>query len=324
MKFTIASLVFLGFIAAICVVLLVNVLRVDTVKAKSNSNQLIMATQDLPAMSVLTFSAIELNAADGKEIPKDAYTNPAEVVGKILAVPVVQGQVLTKPCFVSDGNGAKLAAALPTGMRAVAVTLTNQSVSGGFIYPGCVVDVLASFKLTTGGLRSEESKGEAISTTLLHAVQVLGIQGESVISKSKLDEQKEKVSPQVASVNQKLTVTLLVDPRQAEALQLALDNGKISLAMRNPLDKQAVDYDATVLSRGRLSKLGSLLGSTVLQNKTENGSNETTGDQVEEGSRVQSDPLAAFAAWGNPKPSHWEVTVIRGDQVKEEELKLIK
>jgi hypothetical protein len=153
---------------------------------------------------------------------------------------------------------------------------------------------------------------------------VLAIQGESVISKSELDEQKEKLGPKNVSVNQKLTVTLLVDPRQAEALQLVLDNGQISLAMRNPLDTQAVDCDATVLSRGRLSKLGSLLGSTVLQKKTENGSNETTGDQVEKGGRVQSDPLAAFSTWGNDEPSHWEVIVIRGDQVKEEELKLTK
>ena len=318
MKYTIALLVVLGFVAAICAVLLVNVLRADKMMAKSDDVHVITAAQDIPSMSIVTSDAIEQKEAKEKEIPEGACANAAQVVGKILAVSVVKGQVLTASCFVSEGSGAKLAASLPAGMRAVTVSLSNQSVSGGLLYPGCIVDVLASFKLT-GGLHSEESKGEAISTTLLHGVQVLVIQGETVISQSEIDQQKEKVSPKAASANQTLAVTLLVDSKQAEALQLARDNGQISLAMRNPLDTQPVDVDATVLSRGRLSKLGSLLGSTVPKKKAGTGSAEMNDEQD---AASQTDPLHAFMSEDDTESANWEVTVIRGNQVKDEELKI--
>ena len=55
----------------------------------------------------------------------------------------------------------------------------------------------------------------------------------------------------------------MVDTRQAEALQLAMDNGKISLAMRNPLDQKTIDTEGMVLNQGRLGKFGELLGSSV-------------------------------------------------------------
>ena len=44
---------------------------------------------------------------------------------------------------------------------------------------------------------------------------------------------------------------------------MATNNGNISLAVRNPLDKKLVDTEATVLSQGRLASLASVLTPTV-------------------------------------------------------------
>lgn len=309
MKWTIGLLVILGVIAAICVVLLVNAFRLDTaVRAARGEVPVVLATRNLPSMSVLTADAVELGTAKAKEAPAGYFTSPAQVIGKILLMPVVTGQVLTKSCFISEGSGAQLAAAIPPGMRAVSVTLSSQSVSGGLLYPGCVVDVLASFKLS-GGYRDDESKGEAISTTLLHAVQVLAIAGEVTEPETTAEEAGKKA---IASGGRNLTVTLLVNPKQAEALQLAIDNGTFSLAMRNPLDTMPVNPEATVLSRGKLSRLGALLGTTV--------------KSASEGQDVQnpqpSDDETSPFGWDEQKSSNWEVTVIRGSKATAEEVKV--
>ncbi|MEJ2647712.1 MAG: RcpC/CpaB family pilus assembly protein, partial [Sedimentisphaerales bacterium] len=152
---------------------------------------------------------------------------------------------------------AHLASALPYGMRAVSVTLSSKAIPDELLlYPGCVVDVLVSFRLSS----SDRNMGSAISTTMLREVQVLAVEGNSVVTKQDVEGE---VKAKAKRSNGQVTVTLMVDSKQAEALQLAIDNGNISLAIRNPLDKKMVDAEATVLSQGRLASLASVLTPAV-------------------------------------------------------------
>ena len=68
------------------------------------------------------------------------------------------------------------------------------------------------------------SAGAATSKVVLTNVQVL-------TSGTRIEKDTEKGKPMEVSV-----VTLLVDPAQAERLALASTEGKIQLALRNPLD----------------------------------------------------------------------------------------
>lgn len=322
MKYTVLLLVVFGIVAAISAVFLVNMMRVSMTDGRaSGSVDVVTMKRSLPAMSVLTADAIEIGKAKAKEAPVGYLSSSIQAVGKILSVPVVQGQVLTTSNLIAQGEKEQLAVtAVPPGMRAVSVALATNSVSGGLLYPGCIVDVIATFKLG-GGVRAE-IKGEAISTTLLYGIQVLKVQDESVISKQETQPQDKYTAPSNLVSNNRLSVVLLVDPKQAEALQLAMDNGSVSLAMRNPLDQQEIRSEATVLNRGQLSKLGALLGSTV----------RTAKPAVllgEDGAVVNGEAVAETVAytaeagqWQSGEPESWGVTIIRGSEIKEEEFKL--
>lgn len=307
MKWTIAFLVTLGVLASICVVLLVNAFRADSsLRSKGGEIQVVLAAKDLPAWSVLTAGDIEISKISRSEAPKDSFNNTALVIGKVLSVDMVEGQILTKSKILAQGGPADIAALLAPGMRAVSVTLSSDQISGGLLYTRCFVDVLASFQLNRGG-RNEDSKGEALSTTLLERVQVLAIAGKSMPATS--DEEGKKA----ATPDQKrLTVTLELDSKQAEALQLAIDNGSISLTLRNPLDTESVSSEATVLNRGKLSRLGELLGTKV---------KPSAPREEGQGGSETLPPTQPLGGWGNSEPSHWGVTVIRGNNVAEEEVK---
>lgn len=318
MKYTVILLVVLGVIAAISAVFLVQMMRVNMTDGRgTRAVDVVLLKKSLPAMSVLTSDAIEISKVKAKEAPAGFLSNSTQAVGRVLRRGAVQGQVLTIDLLVAQGSEALFAAEIEPGMRAVSVALSNNSVSGGLLYPGCIVDVLATFKLS--GSNRNEIKGEAISTTLLYGIRVLAVPGESIVSQQE-DETKEKSAPKAsASSNQRVTVVLLVDPKQAEALQLAMDNGTVSLAMRNPLDQQQIRSEATVLNRGQLSKLGSLLGTSVGAAKPAvlvSGSED--GLVLENTAETVSYVGEAQAA----APSNWGVTVIRGSEVKEEEFKM--
>jgi pilus assembly protein CpaB len=274
---------------------------------KGEANAVIAATS-LPAMSLITSQNITIKKVSRKGLFANSFSEPAQVVGKVLAVPVIEGQVISKSFLISEGTGAQLAAVLQPGMRAVSVPVSASSIMGGLLYPGCLVDVIATFRL-----RYQDERGQAISTTLLHSVQVLAIQDESIISK--IDPSSRSGSH---SSEGQVTVTLMVDTRQAEALQLAMDSGKISLAMRNPLDQKTVDTEGMVLSQGRLAKLGELLAPSVYVNSApdSNGVTDPAADAVAAKNAERLNRLFGGGAGG--RGSQWQMTVIRGREVREE------
>jgi len=316
MKWGAVILVAMGLAAALFAALLVKSLRSDDLSGVVPEVDVLLASKDLPAMSVIESTDVTVEKVAKAKLPVGYLSSPAEGIGKILAMPVVQGQVLAESCFIENGVAAQVAASLPTGMRAVSVSLSNDSITGGLLYPGCVVDVLASFKL------SSSERGQAISTTLLREVQVLAVRGASIVSEKEIEQDKSR-SP---SNYGRVTVTLMVDPKQAEALQLATENGTISLALRNPLDKSPVDTEATVLSQGRLAQLGSAMTTAVMAGSEGVGTSAPPTGDLTSGLGVKTEGAKTSLQKGGsgeaPSKSResWPVTVIRGSQVLQEDL----
>jgi pilus assembly protein CpaB len=95
----------------------------------------------------------------------------------------------------------------------------------GYVLPGTRVDVVATVSPTQQPI-------DMTSKVILTNVQVLA-------AGTKIERDTERGKPIAVSV-----VTLLVDPIESEKLTLAANEGKIQLALRNPLDK------ATPVTRG--------------------------------------------------------------------------
>jgi pilus assembly protein CpaB len=90
----------------------------------------------------------------------------------------------------------------------------------GYVLPGTRVDVLATLTPT-------QDQVDVTSKVVLTDVQVLA-------AGTKIEQGTGDEKPMPVSV-----VTLLVDPTEAERLTLASTEGKIQLALRNPLDREA-------------------------------------------------------------------------------------
>jgi pilus assembly protein CpaB len=314
MKWTILILVILGLVAAFATMILVSVLRSDK-RIGNLKGEVVVAKMDLPAMSVVTSDCIEMKKVPRTGLSAGFLTDGVQAVGKVLSVPVVAGQVLTRDHF-AQGTGALLAATLLPGMRAVSVPISGNFVMGGLLHPGCVVDVLVSFRLP-----GSDRKGEAISTPLLQGIQVLAVQDESTVSK----QSEDKKAGNKKGYGGNLTVTLLVDTKQAEALQLAMENGRISLAMRNPTDKMPVEIDATVLSQGRLARGASQMESSVpttQRNWSPSDGNQDANSLNAWNKERLSKVFSADTEEGTRKAPQWPVTVIRGNEIKEEVLEI--
>jgi Flp pilus assembly protein CpaB len=328
MKWGIVILLILGVVAAACAAVLMGVFSIGSsgsANAQSADIEVAMARTSLPAMTVITLNHIIKEKIARVDLPQGQVVSPARAIGRVLTMPVMEGQVLTDSCFVAEGAGSQLAAAIPHGMRAVTVSVSSKSMPDSILlYPGCVVDVLVAYRLST-----KTSEGQALSTTMLRGIQVIAVAGDSVISNP--DVEGTSGTKKRITTSRGTLVTLLVDTKQAEALLLAIENGNLSLSVRNPLDKEIFELEGTVLSQGRLAHLGSMLTPTVLSNaqnerdmsmeqqlRTNNPQDPAQSGLIYDPNIPAQQPQSAEKYEIRQSP-RWGVTVIRGSQTKVEE-----
>jgi pilus assembly protein CpaB len=246
MKWSVVVLAILGVVAAACAALLVVSLQSGgtgtgsaqaPAGAEGREVSYAVAARDLDARSVVESSAVQMEKPTSvKPVPPNAFTQPAEVVGQVLRRPVKKGQAFDRSCFTAEGTGVVLAGALRDGKRAVSLPLSDASGIEGLLYPGCMVDVLASLQL-----KDEKGLGDQpMSMTLLQGIYVLAVGDQTVVTPQTPGEVHAKSSSP--------TITLLVDTKQAEMLYLARQRGSVSIVLRNPMDTAAVGSDGTRLS----------------------------------------------------------------------------
>src|SRR5947208_9821845 len=178
----------------------------------------VVAAADLDVGATLTREDVKIIDWPANAVPAGAITDPKDAVGRGLILPVIQWEPLLPNKLASTEAGGGLPPAIPPGLRAVSVRVNEVIGVAGYVLPGTRVDVVATVT-ATGGV------SEVTSKVVLTNVQVLA-------AGTKIERDTDKNKPIPVSV-----VTLLVDPEEAERLTLASTEGKIQLALRNPLDK---------------------------------------------------------------------------------------
>lgn len=185
------------------------------------------ATQPVVVASANLQLGTELKAGDlqivgfpkGKA-PEGTFSQPSEIVGRGLIVPVVKNEPILAAKLASKEAGSGLPPVIPEGMRAVSVRVDEVVGVAGYVLPGNRVDVLATANPT-------EHRADMTTKVILSNVQVL-------TAGTRMEQDVENTKPVQVTV-----VTLLVFPEQSERLALASTEGKIQLALRNPLDQGA-------------------------------------------------------------------------------------
>ena len=210
--------------------------------------------------------------------PASAFSSADQVVGRGLIQSVVENEPILQSKLAPKEAGAGLPPVIPAGMRALSVRVNDVVGVAGYVLPGGRVDVVATVNPTT-------QQPDITSKVVLTNVLVLA-------AGTKIDRDAEGGKPVAVSV-----VTLLVDPIEAERLTLASTEGKIQLALRNPLDKTAPVTPGI--------KPAALMGAAV----------PSSAPRLRAAAAPRPAPTTAAAAPAPPMPT---VEIIRGDKRAQE------
>lgn len=303
MRLSIVGLLLFGVVAAVCAALLVASLRASA-RPPPNARHIefLVAASDLPRSKILDPNSISAKTVPITEAPEGCMTNTVQVIGKVLAVPMLEGQPFTESCFASETSGYRVASVLPNGMRAVTLSLSDYAGLHGLLYAGCTVDVMTSFKVG----RQFVGGTEAMASPLLRGVQVLAVEGETLVSG------RTSRDGRTGGRMKKVLVTLMVDVEQAAALQLAMQYGNLSLALRNPMDNMPVPQTQALLSQ----LTGRELGLMNMQDILKDAASALSALFPRKPEKPpEKPPEPAEKPPEEPKETFWEVTLIRGGDV---------
>ena len=182
------------------------------------TTKIAVAGSDLDIGAEITKDSVRLIDWPSNAAPANGISDPNEVIGRGLVMPMIQNEPFLELKLAPKDAGAGLPPAIPPGLRAVSVKVNEVIGVAGYILPGTHVDVVATVNPT-------QNATDVTSKVILTNVLVLA-------AGTKIEQGEKDKKPIAVSV-----VTMLVDPEQAERLTLASTEGKIQLALRNPLDK---------------------------------------------------------------------------------------
>ena len=129
--------------------------------------------------------------------------------GAVARMRIYSGEPVNPEHLVKPDSGGFMAAVLKQGMRAITVAVTPVSGIAGFIFPGDKVDVI----LSRAGTPEEGS----LRRTIVKSARVLAMDQKYAVSDSQLELPKY--------------ATLEAKPEDVEAIAIASELGKISLAL---------------------------------------------------------------------------------------------
>jgi pilus assembly protein CpaB len=209
-------LIFVG--AWISAGLLVWFLYAKTVAPQTEKQvRVVVASHDMPLGSLLNKDDVKLVNYTERYVPKGVVLDPKDAIGRVLLVPVNHNEPVLLSKVSARTNVEGMASTIGRGFRAVAVPINDATGVAGMIQPKSRVDVL----FTRPG-----TMAEAITSTILQNVEVLAT-GHQATAAQAAAEARTARTP---------VVTLLLTPADAQKLELAKNQGKISLSLRNPLD----------------------------------------------------------------------------------------
>lgn len=188
--------------------------RLDN-SADANQERVVIAAMEIPFGQMIEPQHVKLVPMPKESVPSDAFRTVEEASGRIATMTLLEGDVLRAARLAEHMGGSTLASLIAPQKRAISVRVDDVVGVGGFLLPGNRVDVLVSRKV-------QGTSNNAESETILYDLRVLAVDQTA---------STDETQPVVVRA-----VTLEMDSDEAEVLVKAQAEGRIQLALRNPLD----------------------------------------------------------------------------------------
>lgn len=216
------------------------------VGANAATSKVVVATREIPVGTKIEESMVQVKELPQSAIISDPYSTTEEVVGTVARFPLQANEQVAKGRLVDAAKGKSLSFQIPAGLRGFTIQVDSNSSPAALIAPGDFVDVITAAKIvnllpqtTSSATTASAAQGNDLkaAVTLLQNVQVISVEQTYVSDGVPYDSTVRGTALNKAVQN----VTLALLPDQAQLLWLAVQDGKLTLALRGFGDAEVKD-----------------------------------------------------------------------------------
>jgi pilus assembly protein CpaB len=196
-------------------------------KETTHYTQVVVAKDNIPAGTALSATDVTVGRMAG-DIPSSVvYGTPDELIGRVLVCSLIKGQPIMDNVLAPKGTGSGLQALVPIGMRAITIEVNDFSGVGGFLVPGCHVDVIATLV---------NASNTQFTRTVVQNLKVTAVNSHMTAPAPGADPEQMR------------SVTLLATPKEAEAVNLAAASGHPRFVLRASGDNTTTNTSGVTLA----------------------------------------------------------------------------
>lgn len=236
-----------ALICGLITALAVNFYLKSVQEAASNiqTKKVAYANAVIPERTLITADMISFKEVPVNFAHVNSVSEASQVVGHSARSEIDAGeQVLSSKVVPRESTGSSFSYTVPLGLRAISITVTEQSGLLGLVNAGDRVDVIGTADIEE---QSKDNNVKNVKHTMTHLVlqniEVLAV-GRSFADPVTVPGQEKKEDNKSSSGGGEATVTLAVPPSKMQVLVALSDKGKITLALRAPADKSEEDRPA--------------------------------------------------------------------------------
>jgi pilus assembly protein CpaB len=217
--------VFLGLITVIALNSYIkNLSSPDTLTLTPVSQtKVITAKITIPRHTRITAEMLTTESIPSEAVHPEALRNAADAVGGISRSDIVKGEQVLASRVATEERRASLSYRVPEKLRAISIPVSEVPGVSGYVSPGDKVDVLVAY--------NDPDINDVM--TVYTVVQNALVLATGEFTREQDNEERHLVS----------TVTLGVNPAQAEVLAYANLKGTFHLTLRSPMDEEIVELD---------------------------------------------------------------------------------
>ncbi|KJR98325.1 MAG: pilus assembly protein CpaB [Peptococcaceae bacterium BRH_c4a] len=195
----------------------------NTYKSSGNFVPVAVAKLRIPARSIINEQMVDFTEMPSNYINPAVLGKPEDVIGKISKTDIYPGeQILRNKVASSNDPGEGLAALVEPGRRAMTVAVNDVTGVAGMLKPGDKVDILGTVVVGK----------ETLTSLVVQDIKILAVNRTT----ANLSAEKQ---PQTG------TITLSLNPWEAQHVTIASEKGSIRILLRTPADEAKVQVPST-------------------------------------------------------------------------------
>ena len=187
-----------------------------------NVTQCVVAKENIPPGTALRAENLIAKTMPDSALTPGAFRDSRALMNRVLTMPVMKDQPILENMLAPEGTSRGLTAIVPDGMRAVTLEVNEVSGIAGMLVPGCRIDIVTTLAGDGGGM---------VARTIARNLQIIAV-GRKFSDGNKDGPKDDGMEPPAR------TVTLLVNPKEAQLVDLAAHTGSPRLVLRGSRDSR--------------------------------------------------------------------------------------